>query len=251
MRYPLILLALFLSLTSVLAWDIAVVESREHPSGVHYLHLRAKQGTTDVNMHAVAFTEKTHTISVLDHPPETPASLASEMQRTGSVAGVNASYFHPDMRPLGLVVANGKTIHQQQKARLLSGIFAATKDKLFLLRASEFKLGPKTREAVQAGPFLVDKGTPVQGLDTKRVARRTAVATDGKGKWILLATSPLSLAELGSLLASPDLFPELGISRALNLDGGSSTAFWFDSKPKPVSISEFGAVRNHIAVRPR
>src|SRR5436190_837314 len=83
---------------------------------------------------------------------------------------------------------------------LLSGMLASTNDKLILTRASEFKLGPKTKEAIQAGPFLVDQGKAVDGLDSKRVARRTFVATDGKGSWAFVCTSPISLADLGAAL---------------------------------------------------
>lgn len=40
----------------------------------------------------------------------------------------------------------------------------------------------------------------------------------------LLATQPVTLAVLAGILATPGLLPELKIARALNLDGGSSTA---------------------------
>ena len=37
----------------------------------------------------------------------------------------------------------------------------------------------------------------------------------------------MTLAQLGKILATPGIVPDLKVQRALNLDGGSSSAFWF------------------------
>jgi hypothetical protein len=58
----------------------------------------------------------------------------------------------------------------------------------------------------------------------------------------------VTLAELGKILATPGLAPELKVQRALNLDGGSSSAFWFAGERGPFSISEQKGVRNFVAV---
>jgi hypothetical protein len=41
------------------------------------------------------------------------------------------------------------------------------------------------------------------------------------------------------------------VQRALNLDGGSSSAFWFAGERAPLSISEQKTVRNFVAVVPK
>jgi hypothetical protein len=64
-----------------------------------------------------------------------------------------------------------------------------------------------------------------------------------------LTTAPVTLAGLGQILARPGLFGDLKIDRALNLDGGSSTALWVaaDGFSRP----EWKPVRNAVAVTPR
>jgi len=40
-------------------------------------------------------------------------------------------------------------------------------------------------------------------------------------------------------------------ARALNLDGGSSSAFWFAGRERTISLPELKTVRDFIAVRPK
>ena len=60
--------------------------------------------------------------------------------------------------------------------------------------------------------------------------------------------SEVTLAQLGKILAMRDLAPELKAQRALNLDGGSSSAFWFAGERGPFSIPEQKTVRDFVAV---
>jgi hypothetical protein len=55
---------------------------------------------------------------------------------------------------------------------------------------------------------------------------------------------------LGQILSLPNSTGEFKITRALNLDGGSSTAFWFAGKRQTISIPESKTVRDFIAVIP-
>src|SRR6202007_1397908 len=89
----------------------------------------------------------------------------------------------------------------------------------------EFPSRPKLDTAVQCGPFLVDEGSPVHGLDGSRLARRTFAATSSDHRAALGVCSDVPLAQLAQILATAT--PDFRISRALNLDGGSSSAFWF------------------------
>jgi exopolysaccharide biosynthesis protein len=59
----------------------------------------------------------------------------------------------------------------------------------------------------------------------------------------------VTLADLGKILATQGIAPDLRVQRALNLDGGSSSAFWFAGRP--FSISEQKRVRNFVAVVPK
>ena len=55
------------------------------------------------------------------------------------------------------------------------------------------------------------------------------------------------LEQLGDILATP----ELKTRRALNLDGGSSSAFWFNGERGVFSIAEQKTVRDFVIVTPK
>ena len=82
---------------------------------------------------------------------------------------------------------------------------------------------------LQTGPYLVEGGQVVQGLSAFDPRGQTFIATNGSGQWVLGATrSPLTLTELAECLASPGALTSWRTDLAINLDGGSSTWFFFD-----------------------
>jgi uncharacterized protein YigE (DUF2233 family) len=200
-----------------------------------------------VELHLVFFNAKKCTFKVIDNPRQ-ENDLASAMQAAGCLAGVNGNYFHPDRTSLGLVISDGATIHPPERARLLSGILAVGDKRIALQRFSEFKPGEKLRQALQCGPFLIDHGKPVPGLNATAVATRTVVLGNGKNEWALLICEPVTLAEMAEILTADIIFPELKIDRALNLDGGSSTGMWVNAEPQPFYMREFKTVRNYLGV---
>jgi uncharacterized protein YigE (DUF2233 family) len=209
-------------------------------------------GETSVRLTGVSFTARGYTLRVADNPWEAPLKLAQTAAAAGeAVAGCNASYFHSDGRPLGLVVADGTVLHRQERAKLLSGILAVRGGRITLERASAFRGPEGVTAAVQAGPWLVASGQPVAGLDEIKRARRTLVATDGRGRWAIAITSHATLADIAHILASGAAFPSWQPQEALNLDGGGSSALWAATSPEPLSIPEFGNVKNFLLVVPR
>lgn len=206
-----------------------------------------ESGGLRVSVRVAAFDDRRHTLRVIDNPRGAEVSLAEAMRREGCAAGVNGGFFHSDWTPLGLMVSGGRVVHGMERARLLSGVLAVTAEKPLLLRYGEYRLGSRTREGLQAGPFLVDRGAAVTGLDTRKRDRRTLVATDGHHRWAILASGPVGLADMARILAGGDAATGFHVARALNLDGGSSTAFWA-TKAEGVACREVGFVRNFVAV---
>ncbi len=208
-----------------------------------------------VTAHVVIFRPNRFNLRVIDDPSGKYTNLRQAMESIDAVAGINGGYFHQDFTPLGLVVSAGKVLHPQEKASLLSGLLVSSARNLLLVRTEEFRLGKTTLEALQAGPFLVDGGTAVPGLNATKTARRTAIATLADGRWALVSLSPLTLAEAGAILAGDALWPGIEAERVLNLDGGSSTGFYLAapaaSGDKPLYLAEFGRVRNYVALVPR
>lgn len=223
----------------------------ELPGGAEVWKAEMTSGSGQVNVTGVSFPASRYELRVIDNPPEKRHSLSAAAERIGAVAGVNGGYFHPDERPLGLVVSGGITLHGYERAKLLSGLVVLRKGKWDLLRASAFKSSDGLEAALQAGPWLVENGIPVAGLNAERRARRTLVGHDGRGNWVLAATGPITLAAAADLLAQAELPTGIRLRQALNLDGGSSTAFWASTSPQATQIPCFGEVRNYLAIVPR
>ncbi len=219
------------------------------PEGLEGVKIDVELGNARGELHFVDFAPKTHTVAVMDDP-EKSFDLASAAKKRGALVAVNGGYFHPDRTPLGLVIRQGREIHSQETASLLSGLVVATENRISLVRAGEFRKSKSVREALQAGPFLVDGGRAVKGLNATRFARRTFVFARENGRFGLGVSGVMTLAELAVILSAPDLFPESRIYRALNLDGGSSTGLWIGGS-KPLYLREGRDVRNFLGIVPR
>jgi hypothetical protein len=194
------------------------------------------------------FPAKSFVARVIDNQ-NAQTDLANAMARANCVVGVNGGYFDEKFAPIGLLIVDGKTIAPLQHARLLTGVLLGTSRGMQIVRTRELSAPPGTESAVQAGPFLVDLGKAVHGLESMRQARRTFAAS-GRSRLALGYCSEISLAQLAAILAIG--FSDFKIQRALNLDGGSSSAFWFKRRNgSAFSISEQKPVRNFIGIAPR
>ncbi len=249
LRAVLLLLLACAPLSLRAAWTLVGTTEKSAPAGVQFTQRDVANGGQRATIWSVTFQPKTHTFAVMDNP-QGAFDLGSASEKRGVLAAVNGGYFHPDKRPLGLVVRKGEQIHPQERAKLLSGVISSTPRGVAIQRASAFKLTPAVGEALQAGPFLVEAGQPIGGLNDTRGAARTVVFQDAKGRAGLLICKSVTLAEMAAILATPAIFPEGKITRALNLDGGSSTALWVRGTP-PFYLREWKGVRNYLGIVPR
>ena len=120
------------------------------------------------------------------------------------------------------------------------------------MRVREFSRQQRLKAAIQCGPFLVDLGRRVRGLEETRSARRTFAAVGSSDRAAIGFCTEVSLANLAKILATTQLGDGFKISGALNLDGGSSSAFWFAARDGATySIAEQKTVRDFIAIVPR
>ena len=246
--------ALFLFLTSAARAEWTVTSSEMERSavpGVEHRRVVVTESETgeEARLNLALFSTKSAALRVIDNPTGAD-DLAAVMRRTRAVAGVNGGYFDPQDVPRGLLISDGKLIAPLRKARLLSGVMVASKGRIELLRYAEYSARKNASAALQAGPFLVDGGRPVHGLNATRSARRTFVLGGGD-RTALGSCSSVTLAEAGEILAAPGIVPDLKVQRALNLDGGSSSAFWFNGVDGPFSIRELKRVRNFVVVVPK
>jgi uncharacterized protein YigE (DUF2233 family) len=247
---------LFLFLVSTAKAQWTQISTQSEPSlqrGIEHRYIVAEHsGNGDrASIELAIFSTKSCRLRVVDQPNEPRVDLEEAMGRGNFLAGVNGGYFDPDYKPIGLLVVDGAIIAPLQKARLLSGVLSASAKKVQVSRVAEFSMVQKPDAAVECGPMVVDLGKPVRGLESTRAARRTFAAVGAGDKAALGFCSEVTLADLSNILASISV-PDFKIQRALNLDGGSSSAFWFKrANGSAFSIAELKPVRDFVAIVPR
>ncbi len=246
----------FLIVTTLARADWKNISSESEPSpakGLEHRYLVSENSDTGerVSMELALFSAKSCTLRVIDQPAEPRRDLAQAMQREKCLAGVNGGYFDPSYAPIGLLIVDGKTIAPLERAHLLSGVLSASAGKIQISRFGEFSLKPKINAAVECGPMIVDRGESVRGLESTRPARRTFVAVAAGNRAALGFCSDVTLADLSKILAT-DFATNFKIQRALNLDGGSSSAFWFKRQNgSAFSVPEEKPVRDFVGIVPK
>jgi len=247
-------LGLFLFSTAQAQWREVSSQSEPSPSkGLEHRYLVVEHSDSGdrASLELAVFSTKSCRLRIVDQPSEPRLDLDEAMQRGNFLAAVNGGYFDPEYRPIGLLIVDGTIVAPLQKARLLSGVLSASGKKIQIMRVSEFSLTQKPDAAVECGPMIVDQGKPVRGLESTRTARRTFAALLAGDKAVLGFSSDVTLADLAGILGA-GVISEFKVQRALNLDGGSSSAFWFKRKNgNAFSISEQKAVRDFVAIVPR
>lgn len=188
-----------------------------------------------IQFYGVEFDSRSHRLAVVDQA-DGPGSLfpdaSSAARSKNAVAAVNAGFFTPEGKPLGLVISAGKSAGAWNPASSLgSGIwFQNSAGEMEITRRE--KLGrtaaSATRELIQAGPLLVENGREISGLEATKSSVRIVILSDGGNRWWLGRLSPCTLAAASSVLARHQ---PIGwkISQALNLDGGRSADLWISS----------------------
>jgi uncharacterized protein YigE (DUF2233 family) len=248
----LLVLLLICSASAKAEWRLRATDESAADSLGRHVRVAAQESDTGerVQMHFAIFDPGKITLRIIDQPNER-GRLASAMSSGTFLAGVNGGYFAADYEPVGLLVSGGRTITPLRRAPLLSGVLSVANGHIRLQRMGEFSTKDKVSEAVQCGPFLVDRGQGVIGLDEAHSARRTFVAAGSANLVALGYASSISLAQLSRVLTVGKITDDFKVERAMNLDGGSSSAFWFKNGRAPFSISEQKTVRDFVGICPR
>ena len=253
-KFSAAILVLLVSSTAHAQWTQISSQSEPSPSrGLEHRYIVVEDSAAGdrASLELAVFSTKSCRLRIIDQPNEPRVDLEEVMGRGNFLAGVNGGYFDPDYKPIGLLIVDGTMIAPLQKARLLSGVLSASVKKVQISRVAEFSIAQKPEAAVESGPMIVDLGKSVRGLESTRGARRTFAAVGAGDKAALGFCSDVTLADLSNILASISI-PDFKIQRALNLDGGSSSAFWFKRANRSAfSISEEKPVRDFVAIVPR
>ena len=201
----------------------------------------------------IVFDSRQNTLRVVDQPDSWAGGGAMDdaLDAIGAIAGVNGGFFSPNFEPLGLMIAKGRRSGSWQANKLLTGSLAVSQGTPRLVWNAEGRHEASASDFLQAGPRLVDGGRAMTSLDATKHAARTFTATNGAHLWAIGVVRSTSLAELGRMLASRELIPGFAISRALNFDGGRSSAIHARlSDASTITEPGWSTVRNYVAVVP-
>lgn len=253
-KFSAAILLLIVFSTARAQWTQISAQSEPSPQrGLEHRYIVVEDSAAGdrASLELAVFSTKSCRLRVIDQPSEPRVDLEEAVSRGNFLAAVNGGYFDPDYKPIGLLIVDGTIIAPLQKARLLSGVLSASTKKVQISRVAEFSMAQKPDAAVECGPMIVDLGKSVRGLESTRAARRTFAAVGAGDKAALGFCSDVTLADLSNILAAISL-PDFKIQRVLNLDGGSSSAFWFKrANASPFSIAEQKPVRDFVAIVPR
>ena len=233
-------------------WKILSAESEPGRAGIEHRHIVLESTAADqrADVDVGIFSAKSCTLRVIDNSEG--QSLAAMMKREKCECGVNGGYFDAEFKPIGLRIADARILSPLRRARLITGILLQADRGIDIVRVGEFSRTQKIIAAIQAGPFLIEGSKRICGLNDSQLAQRTFAGTGKDDRALIGVCSDVSLAELANILATTPLAAELKIQRAINLDGGSSSAFWFARENgSEFSIPGQKPVRDFVAVVPR
>jgi uncharacterized protein YigE (DUF2233 family) len=157
------------------------------------------------------------------------ASLAREQKTL--VFAMNAGMFHPDMKPVGLLVIEGREIAPVNRGRSWgnfylqpNGVFLMDAGGARVVSTDEYRhLEPRT--ATQSGPMLVHRGLipdipAFRANSTSRRIRNGVCAPKPDVVFFVISESDVTFREMALFVRDT-----LGCSEALYLDGTISSLF--------------------------
>lgn len=156
------------------------------------------------------------------YAPGAPQSLPSWQAQSGALLVVNGGFFTEANEATGLLISGGRRSGRSYEG--FGGMFAVTEQgpEVRWLGEEPYEAQEPLLAALQAFPMLLTPGGAVGIVeDDDQRARRTVVAQDDEGRILFLvaAQGHFTLYGLSRFLAASDM----GLDRALNLDGGASS----------------------------
>lgn len=150
-------------------------------------------------------------------------------EKSGCKNLINGGFYGKDDNPLGLVITNGKVVSDYEKNMLFNAVFFVQNGKAEI--STEIPVNPDL--ALQTGPLLLTNKQPLKlAINNDEASRRSVAAINDAGQPVfmviykpestydgpLLGDLPLHLQEIEKNL-------HITFSSAVNLDGGSASAF--------------------------
>jgi uncharacterized protein YigE (DUF2233 family) len=222
---PTSLSILLLFLLILLARPASAITYRNLADGLEYGNYQGKNGDP-IKLHLFRVDLHKLKVKILD-ARELQAkvlSVKSMAEQTQALAAINANFFDENLKPLGLIVEEGKLKNPPHPsswyaALLIKGTQARIAKDVDRETAKGFDI------VIQAGPRLVIAGS-VPKLKAES-SPKSAIGIDSQGRLVFIVSEgSAEINEMAKILAGSEKNGGVGLLNALNLDGGSSTQFF-------------------------
>lgn len=162
-------------------------------------------------------------------------------QEAGAEAAINGSYFNMrEVDPITFTLSDGKVVNRgtMHNSPLSNGVVAARGRKdnrveVFPCDSADYaRIARRYRQALAAGPMLVHEGKELtydtQDVIFTRRHPRSVVGTRSDGRVVLLVIDGRSEEHAAGTTVAETAYiaRQLGLTEALNLDGGGSSSLW-------------------------
>ena len=219
--------------------------------GLEYTKVNTFAGIGNKGIHAFRFDLQRYQLQLAFTQQQNRLTNIIELMNTNhAIIGVNGGFFTPDLKPLGLRIAEGQ-IKSPLKNTAWWGVFFTKGAQAAIVSPNSFKASKKINFAVQSGPRLIVNGQ-ITNLKPG-MANRTALGITRDNKIVLLVSNgfPLSTQELAKIMQAPENQGGLNCFNALNLDGGSSTQLYARINKFSLSVPSFAMVTDAVLVIPK
>jgi uncharacterized protein YigE (DUF2233 family) len=205
--------------------------------------------------HSIVLPRGSYAARLVDQPDPshlTAPSVSVLTRRSKAALGVNGGYFDPNFEPVGMYILGGIVRRPFRQASLLSAtVVIGSSGRLEIRTRSEPYAD--ARYALQCGPLIIDPGGEL-GIRAGPgpEARRTVLALADGGELAVVSTTAVSLRVLAEALHDhPEAFGVARFERALNLDGGPSTAMSASFTDPPLQLEAMTPVRTVVVFHDR
>lgn len=179
-------------------------------------------------------------VSTLDKFNHTGAGLTlkEHIEKSGAIGGVNGGKYEDKGGmgiggwPEGIVIADGKLRNGAPNATF--DVYGFTKDNVLVVgrMTCQQALGIGVRDAVTFGPTLIVNGKAARySGNSGGLNPRTAIGQREDGAVLLLVIEGRKTSSMGATMADLiEVMKEYGAVNAANLDGGMSSAMWYNNE---------------------
>ena len=165
-------------------------------------------------------------------------TLKEHIEKSGAIGGINGGKYEDKGGmgiggwPEGVVIADGKLRNGAPNATF--DVYGFTKDNVLVVgrMTCQQALNIGVRDAVTFGPTLIVNGKAAKySGNSGGLNPRTAIGQREDGAVLLLVIEGRKTSSMGATMADLiDVMKEYGAVNAANLDGGMSSAMWYNNE---------------------